>query len=41
MITPNLIVHGTVAFSAPANSSACNVIGLVRLGTSDSLELAF
>jgi hypothetical protein len=41
MISPSLVVHGTVAFSVPANSSECNVIGLVRLGTTDSLELTF
>lgn len=41
MITPNLVVRGTVAFSAPANSAACGVLGLVRLGTPQSLELAF
>jgi hypothetical protein len=38
MISTSLIVRGTVAFSAPANSTTCSVQGLVNLET---LELAF
>jgi hypothetical protein len=38
MITPTLIVRGTVAFSAPADTTTCSVEGLVNL---EALELAF
>ena len=38
MITPTLIVRGTVAFSAPADTTTCSVDGLVNL---EALELAF
>ena len=36
VISPTLIVRGTVAFSAPANSTTCSVDGLVNL---EALEL--
>ena len=38
LITPNLIVRGTVAFSAPAGTTTCAVEGLINL---EALELAF
>jgi hypothetical protein len=36
IISPSLIVRGTVAFTAPANSTTCSVDGLVNL---EGLEL--
>jgi PKD repeat protein len=38
MVSSNLIVRGTVAFSAPANTDTCSVTGLVNL---EALELDF
>jgi hypothetical protein len=37
-MSQKLSVRGTVAFSAPANSTQCSVAGLVNL---ELLELAF
>jgi len=38
VIGSKVYVHGTVAFSAPANTTTCQVLGLITL---EAEELAF